>query len=291
MLGEFVQAIESRLEEVLPVQSDYSQDLVDGMRYAVLGGGKRLRGSLVCATTHTLSNSYEKAIDTACAIECMHAYSLVHDDLPVMDDADVRRGKPSCHKTFGPAMATLIGDALQPFALNLILNCDALPDRKKVLLAQSLAAAAGADGMVGGQAWDLRVAAESNLNLAALRNLHQAKTGALFVSAVEMGRILGESSQDESQAAGLRSFAAQLGEAFQVVDDWLDCVGSAAEIGKPRGQDASLGKETFPSFLGAEGTKQYAQKLLGSALHELDELGFAESPLAMVAKQCVNRIS
>ena len=291
MLGEFVQAIENRLTAVLPSKSNYSQSLVEGMRYAVLGGGKRLRGSLVCATAYTLRNSYEEAIDSACAIECMHAYSLVHDDLPVMDDADMRRGKPSCHMVFGPAMATLIGDALQPFALNLILNCESLSAEKKVAVTRTLATAAGYTGMVGGQARDIEISGESKLKLADIRELHQAKTGALFVAAVEMGRLIGDSTERECSADGLRRFAAHLGEAFQAVDDWLDCVGSTAEMGKPRGQDANLAKETFPAFLGEEGTKAYAEKLLASAMDELDALGFGRSPLAEIAGQCIHRMS
>lgn len=291
MLNEFVLAIETRLDEVLPSQSDYSKDLVEGMRYAVLNGGKRLRGSLVCATAYTISQSYDDALDTACAIECMHAYSLVHDDLPVMDDADLRRGKPSCHKVFGPAMATLVGDALQPFALNLILSCDALPVAKRLSIARSLGEAVGYAGMVGGQAKDIRLAEDLDLNLEGLRHLHRGKTGALFVSAVEMGRIVGESTPDQDRKERLLRFSEQLGEAFQVVDDLLDSHGSASETGKPVGQDARLGKQTFPAFLGEDGTKLHAERLLDNAMGELATLGFDDSPLAEVARLCVERVS
>lgn len=291
LLDEFVTAIESRLGLILPTESAHSQDLVKGMRYAVLNGGKRLRGSLVCATAYTLSGSYENALDCACALECMHAYSLVHDDLPVMDDADTRRGQPSCHKVFGPAMATLVGDALQPFAFNVILNCEGIPGEKRLEIANALARAAGWRGMVGGQAWDIQLTKHSELHVEELRRLHAAKTGEFFVAAVVIGRIIGEEHANDQIAAGMRSFGEYLGEAFQVVDDVIDCSQTSDVTGKPFGQDERLGKQTFPVLLGMNQATAYAHELLGKALNELDQLGFADSVLAEVAKRCVERIS
>ena len=291
LLDEFVAAIEKRLDVSLPNASEHSKDLVDGMRYAVLNGGKRLRGSLVCATCHTLSGSYKHALDSACALECMHAYSLVHDDLPVMDDADLRRGQPSCHKVFGPAMATLVGDALQPLAFNLVLNCDDMPGEKQLEIAKVLSHAAGWRGMVGGQAWDIQLTASTTLTVEELRRLHAAKTGEFFLAAVEIGRIIGEERQDDEITARLRRFGEYLGEAFQVVDDVLDCSQSSEITGKPIGQDVRLGKQTFPVLLGMNEATAYAHELLENALGELERLGFVDSVLADVAKRCVERIS
>ncbi len=291
LLDEFVEALETRLEAILPATSEHSQVLVDGMRYAVLNGGKRLRGSLVCATTYTLSGSYEKALDSACALECLHAYSLVHDDLPVMDDADLRRGKPSCHKKFGPAMATLIGDALQPLAFNLIVECYDVSNEKRVAISRSLSRAAGWQGMVGGQAWDIQLTADTNLEIEQLRRLHAAKTGEFFVAAVEIGRIISDIDEDEVTSAALRRFAVHLGEAFQVVDDVLDCSQSTEVLGKPGGQDKRLEKNTFPVLLGLNGATEYAHDLLNKAHQELRDIGIDESPLGEVANRCVDRIS
>lgn len=291
LLNEFVTAIESRLAVILPTESRHSQDLVDGMRYAVLNGGKRLRGSLVCATAHTLSGSYKNALDCACALECMHAYSLVHDDLPVMDDAETRRGQPSCHKVFGPAMATLVGDALQPFSFNVILDCEEIPQEKRVEIAKVVSRAAGWRGMVGGQAWDVQLTAHSELRVEELRRLHAAKTGEFFVAAVDIGRIISVKHGDHQITVGMRRFGEYLGEAFQVVDDVIDCSQTSDVTGKPIGQDARLGKQTFPVLLGMNQATDYAHDLLEKAVNELNHLGFANSVLAEVAKRCVERIS
>ena len=291
MLEEFIGAIETRLESILPTESDHSQDLVDGMRYSVLNGGKRLRGSLVCATSYMLSGSYTSALDSACALECLHAYSLVHDDLPVMDDADLRRGQPSCHKVFGPAMATLVGDALQPLAFNLILECDVVPSEKRLEIAKVLSRAAGWQGMVGGQAWDIQLTANDSLRIEELRRLHAAKTGEFFVAAVDIGRIVGDARGDDQVSSGLQRFGTYLGEAFQVVDDVLDYSQSSEVTGKPVGQDMRHGKQTYPVLLGLNEATAHAHDLLRKALDILVELGYADSVLADVAKRCVERIS
>ena len=291
LFDEIVQAIETRLDVVLPSESTLSQELVDAMRYAVLGGGKRLRGALVCATTYTLAGEYnEAALNCACALECMHAYSLVHDDLPVMDDADLRRGRPSCHKVYGPAMATLVGDALQPLAFNLVLECDALSARQHVGIAQMLANAAGWRGMVAGQAWDIQITPNSELQIKDLRRLHAAKTGAFFHAAVAIGCVIGAPNPNSDQCVSLKRFATLLGEAFQVVDDILDYTQSSAVTGKPERQDERLGKQTFPALMGLEEATTYANELLHSALRKLTGVGCGDSPLAELAERCVHRL-
>ncbi len=290
LLAELVQAIEARLETLLPRSSTLSQELVDAMRYAVLQGGKRLRGSFVCATAYTLSGSYKRALDSACALECAHAYSLVHDDLPVMDDADWRRGKPSCHKVYGPGMATLVGDALQPFAFHIVLTCDALSESQSLAIGRVLSHALGWEGMVGGQAWDVGLTANSDLSLDELRCLHAAKSGELFSAAIQIGLIVGDPNVSAEASAGLGRFAARLGEAFQVIDDVLDQSQPCAVTGKPQGQDERLGKRTFPVIMGTDDATKYAHTLLEDALAELTILGYQASPLAELAKNCVERI-
>ena len=277
LLDEFVSSIDQHLAKVLPQTSIHSQDLVDGMRYAVLDGGKRLRGSLVCATTHALTGSYAQALDCASALECMHAYSLVHDDLPVMDDADLRRGKPSCHRVYGPAMATLIGDALQPLAFSLILESEAITKEKRVEIARIVARAAGWHGMVGGQAFDIQLDANTDLDVEQLRRLHRAKTGEFFVAAVEIGCVVGAESPEPQLAASLRRFGSHLGEAFQVVDDVLDANQSSDVTGKPQGQDQRLGKQTFPVLLGAEKASSVRAGIVNERVKRAGIVGLRDS--------------
>ena len=285
-----VQRIELHLDTLLPQTSEHSQSLVDAMRYATLNGGKRLRGSLVCATTNVLTGSYEKALDCASAIECMHAYSLVHDDLPCMDDADLRRGQPSCHMKFGYAMATLAGDALQALAFELVLESKVLTEERRGRIANLLAQASGWQGMVGGQAWDVHLAPDSDLEASELKSLNAAKTGELFRASVEMGCIVGEPNTSTEQHAGLRRFSNLLGEAFQVVDDVLDATQPAETTGKTQGQDERLGKQTYPSIVGVVEATRYANELLSKAMGELKGLGFEDSELAELAHRCVDRI-
>ena len=282
--------IESQLDNCMPSSLDYAQELVDGMRYSVLGGGKRLRGQLVCATTHALIGDFTPALPSACAIECMHAYSLVHDDLPVMDNAEWRRGKPSCHAVFGEAIATLVGDALQPLAFSLILEAETFSERQRLSLCQELAHAIGWRGMVGGQAWDISLTNGPAMTIEQLERLHQAKTGAVFSAAVSMGRISSGLLESDDLEVRLERFARNLGLAFQVVDDVIDCSQPPEVTGKPSGQDVSQGKQTYPALIGLEGSKQLANDLLENAVQELRSVDLEDSLLAHVARNCVERI-
>ena len=289
-LTAIIAAIEERLEYLLPTKSEHSQELVDAMRYATLGGGKRLRGTLVCATASSLSGDYTRALDAACALECLHAYSLVHDDLPVMDDAALRRGKPSCHAVFGPALATLVGDALQPLAFSLVLDCPELTSNQRLAISQTLAHASGWRGMVGGQAWDIETSQADALKIESLRRLHAAKTGEFFVAAIEIGRLIARPDGDTGEREVLERFSRKLGEAFQVVDDLLDTTESTAQLGKPSGQDARHDKPTFPVLLGSAEATTYAQTLLHNAFSDLEDIELGNSLLAAVAERCVNRL-
>ena len=290
-LLETRQEIENRLNQVLPDESNLSLSLVEAMRYSVLNGGKRLRGLLVCATAHAFSGRIAQSVDCAAAIEIMHAYSLVHDDLPSMDDAETRRGKPSCHVVYGDDIATLVGDALQALTFEIIVNSDSLGTEAKVVLVEQLARASGYLGMVGGQAWDVSLAKGQVLSVDEVRRLQGGKTGALFVAAVEMGYCSSGETQSAQVLSSLRQFATMLGEGFQVVDDLLDLTQSEETTGKPTQRDASQGKCTLPEILGIDEARRYAEKLLEGALAMLNELRIGEAPLAVIARQCVERIS
>ena len=289
LLTEVVDAIEARLETVLPATSTLSERLIEGLRYSVLGGGKRIRGSLVCATSHALTGGYETSLDSACALECLHAYSLVHDDLPSMDDADLRRGKPSCHRVFGEGMATLVGDALQPFAFELLARSFADRPAAGLEVVRLAAAAVGHQGMVGGQAWDIALGPSSTLNTEELAGLHRAKTGELFRIAVLIGYFCA-GFEDDRVRQGLASFARLIGEAFQVVDDVLDVTESTNKLGKPAQSDVAHGKRTLPVLIGVDASRARALELLDQAVSELATLNLERSLLAEIAKRSVERV-
>ena len=283
-------AIESKLLQLLPRESELSQELVDGMRYATLGGGKRIRGSLVCATTLCLEAPMHNGLYIACAVECMHAYSLVHDDLPAMDDASLRRGKPSCHKQFGEAMAILIGDGLQALAIELICSAPNLQTDQKLTMLQIVSVAVGSTGMVGGQAMDVKAETLPRLSLDELNRLQQAKTGMLISAAVKLGCLAAGEPLDSYRTAALTRFGDLLGRAFQIADDLLDIQPSSV-TGKPPDLDADHDKQTFLSALGEESARAEVQKLLKSALAALDECDGDSALLRELADCGVNRFS
>ena len=253
--------IEAALSHAL-TDCDLSSSLHAAMRYSLLSGGKRLRALLCCSTCSALTGQHEAALDAACALEMIHAYSLIHDDLPAMDDDQLRRGQPTCHIEFDEAEAILAGDALQAEAFRLLAQ-QPLDAATVVATITTLAQAAGANGMVGGQSLDM--AAEGTTQ-ADLETLHGAKTGALLTASMQLGaQIAGADSQViERLVEGGR----KLGLAFQVVDDVLDVTGSSAELGKDAGSDAAQGKLTFVDLLGARDAQTYAEDLYARA--ELD---------------------
>lgn len=242
-------------------------DLAVAMRYAVLGGGKRLRAFLVLESAALHDISQNRAIFAASAIEAMHAYSLVHDDLPCMDDDDLRRGKPTVHKKWNEATAVLVGDALQTFAFELV-TMGKLPAERKLELSQSLAVASGGLGMVVGQAMDIAAEAASEpLTLEGITGLQQFKTGAL----IEWSALAGPRMAGLKQEAlnPLMAYARNLGLAFQIADDILDVEGDEAKIGKRVGKDDVAGKATFVSLLGLDGAKTRARELVAQAVDAL----------------------
>ena len=242
-------------------------ELVQAMRYAVLDGGKRLRPLLVLAACEAVRGNSHAALRAACAAELIHAYSLVHDDMPCMDNDVLRRGKPTVHVRFGEATALLAGDALQALAFELLTPLDgAVPAGMQAALCRLLARAAGSAGMAGGQAIDLASVGRA-LSEKQLRYMHALKTGALLQGSVMMGAACGDPT--EAQAAALAAYGAAIGLAFQVVDDILDVTADSATLGKTAGKDALDHKPTYVSILGLERSRVYAQELLADALAAL----------------------
>jgi farnesyl diphosphate synthase len=267
----------ARVEQALSqwVVDDAPAGLGEAMRYAVLDGGKRLRPLLVLAASEAVGGHAEAALRAACAVELIHAYSLVHDDMPCMDDDVLRRGKPTVHVKFGQAQALLAGDALQALAFELLVpEPSTIPDRVQAELCRLLAKAAGHAGMAGGQAIDLASVGVA-LGEHELREMHRRKTGALLEGSVMMGAACGEPSGSAQRA--LRAYGAAVGLAFQVVDDILDVTADSATLGKTAGKDAHHNKPTYVSVLGLERSRAYARELRDEALRALQASGLADT--------------
>ena len=257
------------------------------MRYAVLGGGKRLRPLLVYAAAHALGHDSPALDAAACAVELIHAYSLVHDDLPAMDDDALRRGRPTCHVAFGEAMAVLAGDALQALAFELLTDPSTVPNAAiGMRMLHALGCACGAEGMAGGQALDL-AAVGQRLSLAELEHMHACKTGALIRAAVRLGALA--ASADDAMLARLDRYAGAVGLAFQVRDDILDVEGASTELGKTAGKDAAAHKPTFPSILGMAASRARLAELVDTAREAIAPLGARAALLAELADYAVHR--
>jgi geranylgeranyl pyrophosphate synthase len=282
--------IEDALTHHLPVNSQHAQILTDAMRYSVLSGGKRIRPLLVCATCTGLGGDLENALAPACAVEFIHAYSLLHDDLPAMDDDDLRRGRPTCHKAFDEATAILAGDSLQVLAFKLLASHPGAPadPSARVRLIDRLAEASGTSGMAGGQALDL--AAEGRpLDVSALERIHTMKTGALLQASVMMAADCAHAPLAAEPRRALEDFGAAIGLAFQVQDDLLDVTGDTAVIGKPAGSDAARGLPTYPFIAGLPATRARIQGLHGEAQRLLAAHGWSDSPLAALSDWLLTR--
>jgi geranylgeranyl pyrophosphate synthase len=287
-LRELKRTVEDALDHYLPAQSPIAQELVEAMRYATLSGGKRLRPMLVCAACTGVGGPLEDALAPACAVEFIHAYSLVHDDLPAMDDDAVRHGLPSNHVRFGEATAILAGDALQALAFQTLAEAPNLPGEARLRAMALLAEAAGWRGMVGGQSFDL-AAEDQALPLEHLEALHAAKTGALIRAAVQIGAVVGDARLDDERFVLLGEFAARIGHAFQVIDDVLDVTATTDALGKPAGSDEAANKSTYPKLMGVDAARQRAQRLLDEGLRFLNRAGLGDSLLAELAHLSVKR--
>ena len=260
------------------------------MKYGLLLGGKRVRPFLVYAMGKMLGAEMTALDYAAAAIESIHAYSLIHDDLPAMDNDELRRGQPTCHIAFDEATAILAGDALQTFAFEILTETPSLSAEQKLQLVKVLAQASGVQGMCLGQSLDL-ISEHKQVNLAELELIHRNKTGALLTAALKLGFICSPHFENKELEQQLERYSQAIGLAFQVQDDILDIEGDSAEIGKPVGSDLGLDKSTYPKLLGLEGAKQKAQELYQTALHELDNLPFDTTALRALAEFIVNRKS
>jgi farnesyl diphosphate synthase len=279
--------VERQLAGLIPEITAGHRRLVEAMRYAALGGGKRLRPFLALESAGLFGADKDRACRVAAAIEMVHCYSLVHDDLPAMDDDDLRRGKPTAHIAFDDATAILAGDALLTLAFDVLSDPATDSDGNvRAALVLALARAAGRDGMVGGQMIDLE-AEKRTLDLDAIIELQAMKTGALIAVSCEAGAILGRATGDDK--AALAGYAADLGLAFQIADDLLDIEGDVEEVGKGVGKDAAAGKATFVSLLGAGAARSRAEALVSSAIAHLDRFDARADGLRAAARFVVQR--
>ncbi len=289
-LGPALQALIVRAEQALshslPPAEQSPADLHRAMRYAVLGGGKRLRPLLVYAAAHALDEDGAQLDAAACAVELIHAYSLVHDDLPAMDDDALRRGRPTCHIVFGEAMAILAGDALQALAFELLADDPRIDANTGMAMLRALGRACGAEGMAGGQALDL-AAIGHPLTLAELEHMHACKTGALIRASVQLGALIAGADADTLDA--LDRYAHAVGLAFQVRDDILDVEGESAVIGKTAGKDAAADKPTFPSIIGLDASRARLAALTDEALAAIAPLGERGKLLRELANYAAHR--
>lgn len=271
-LNACVERANEALRRFINPQPFKNTPLVEAMHYGALLGGKRLRPFLVYATGNMFGVSLQTLDAPAAAVECIHAYSLIHDDLPAMDDDDLRRGQPTCHIKFGEASAILAGDALQTLAFSILSEADMpeVADRDRLAMISGLAQASGVAGMCGGQALDLQAEGQQ-ISLTELERIHRHKTGALIRAAVRIG-ALSAGEQGRAVLPILESYAESIGLAFQVQDDILDVVGDTATLGKRQGADQQLGKSTYPALLGLEQARKKARDLISDANQSLAEL-------------------
>ncbi len=281
--------MEDALAARLPAADVVPARLHEAMRYSVLGGGKRIRPALLFATAKTLGLTEDQVEAAACAIELIHVYSLVHDDLPAMDDDDLRRGRPTCHKAFDEATAVLVGDALQPLAFQLLARDPALPTSPaiRLRLVDMLSEASGTFGMAGGQAIDLQVQGQ-RLDIAQVEDMHARKTGAIIRASVLMAAAC-VADLDSRSFDALNQYATAIGLAFQIQDDLLDVLGDVSTLGKATGADRERDKPTHPSIIGIEASQERVHLLHGQALASLETFGERAAPLRSLADWLLSR--
>jgi geranylgeranyl pyrophosphate synthase len=279
--------IEVELNNLLPSSASAPEKIHHAMRWSVFAGGKRFRPALLLATGQAFGASLEALIRTACAFEMVHTYSLIHDDLPSMDDDDLRRGRPTCHVRFDEATAILAGDALQTLAFKTISEDNHLNSETRIALISELArAAATPDGMVAGQALDME-AETRQVTGAQLEEIHRLKTGALIVAAARCGAIIGQAGENE--LAAITSYASHLGLLFQITDDLLDITATAEDLGKTPGKDAQSNKATYPALFGMEDTRAAAIDAHRDACTALDQINRPTDVLRRIADFILNR--
>ena len=281
-------AIEAALEKLLPQEKTPPTSIHRAMRYSVFAGGKRIRPILCLEAARMFTDKIEGAIHAGCALEFIHTYSLIHDDLPALDNDDLRRGKPTCHKVFGEAMAILAGDALLTLAFQTLAAAPIEPARRAEVISEIAGAAGTVKGMVGGQVADLE-AESASADAAALEYIHKSKTAALIRASIVAGAIAGGGTRDDVDR--LRRFGENIGWAFQVVDDILDVEESSAALGKTAGKDEAQRKATYPALYGLEKSRAIAADLESKALGELGSFGKPAARLRQLAEFLVARRS
>ncbi|MCR9072946.1 MAG: polyprenyl synthetase family protein [Alphaproteobacteria bacterium] len=288
LMADCAATVEKTMDLLLPQPDDAEARLFEAMRYSCEAGGKRLRPFLVMQSANLFRVDRRCAARVAAAVEFMHTYSLIHDDLPAMDNADMRRGKPSCHKQFDEATAILAGDALQALAFEVLAAPETHSDPNvRIELVKELSQAVGGHGMCGGQMIDLLTEKEPELNIGAITRLQRLKTGEMFAFASVSGAVLGKGSKRAYMA--LHNFAQEFGLAFQIADDLLDAEGDPEKTGKPVGQDAAAGKATFVSILGTDRARAQAHLLIDQAIRALDVFDETADPLREAARFVVDR--
>jgi geranylgeranyl pyrophosphate synthase len=297
--NEFITQSRQRVDRVLKEhisRFDAHPRLLEAMRYSLFNGGKRVRPVLVYASAEALSESNSCSDRAAIAVEAIHAYSLIHDDLPAMDDDNLRRGQPTCHIAFDEATAILAGDALQAFAFDVLcettntnITDDGIDPRIQLEMAHTLSHASGANGMVGGQSIDL-AAVDQTLTINQLETMHRLKTGALISASTRLG-ALSTGIASETQLQSLHQYAGAVGLAFQVQDDILDVISDTATLGKQQGADAALSKPTYISLLGVDAAKQKARQLHEQALDALSAFDYRADNLRHLSAYIINRRS
>jgi len=286
-IAHYTERVATKLDEVLPPSSQEPERLHDAMRYAVFNGGKRIRPLLVYAAGECLGLQESLLDAPATAIELVHAFSLVHDDLPAMDDDDLRRGKPTLHRQYDEATAILAADALQPLAFSVLADAGGVAGATRLRLVKLLADACGSIGMTGGQSLDLAAEGQS-LDAAQIEHMYDLKTGALIhASVVSASAICTDLSPE--RASALDAFGRTIGIAFQIKDDILDVEGDTEVIGKPAGSDASLNKATYPALFGLDASRARCDELVAEALDDLSRFGPSAAPLAWLARYIVER--
>ena len=283
--GDRCAQLDAALDAYTRFSDDCPHELSEAIRYSLLGGGKRLRPKLVLLAAEACGGDWQDGLPAACAVEMIHAYSLIHDDLPAMDDDDVRRGRPACHKAFGEATAILAGDALLALAFQVIADGIRPPDRA-VACCAALAQAAGAEALVGGQAADLAAQGQSG-DASRVESIHQRKTGAMLCASARLGGLAVGAEIEQVQA--LDTYGKKLGLAFQITDDLLDVSGDPDAVGKRTGKDTNQGKLTFPGVIGSDASWQRAQALIAGALQAVEPFGSAGNELAALARSVLER--
>lgn len=289
-LTEQCKRIDDAVDRFLPKESERPKNLHKAMRYSIFAGGKRVRPILMLAACQAVGGDTERAVPAACAMEMIHTYSLIHDDLPAMDDDDFRRGNPTNHKVFGEAIAILAGDALLTEAFKLLSDprystgCD---PAAWLAVINEIATSAGSHGMVGGQVVDMESERDQNIDLATVQYIHTRKTGALIKAAVVAGAIIG--GADPKSLAAISSYGKAAGLAFQIADDILDIEGTTEEIGKDAGSDVARGKATYPAVIGLAAAKSEAQAAMDEAMNSLEIFGVEAEPLRQIASYIVKR--